>query len=114
MRSNTVPVKPQQLHYPPEGERGEEGEGGKESAREGEIKTECVRISVMRTDCRSGIQSTAEFTDFWETGIARVMCFNKIRSAWAFGFYTGVLNVFCALVYTRIECLLDESVCLHV
>lgn len=38
MRSNTVPVKPQQLHYPPEGGRGKRvGEcvegGGSESGR---------------------------------------------------------------------------------
>lgn len=41
MRSNTVPVKPQQLHDPPEGGRGRT-----------ERERESVRVSVMRTDCR--------------------------------------------------------------
>lgn len=51
MRSNTVPVKPQQLHYPPEGGRGKRVgecvEGGAQRVGEGgQIKRECVRISV--------------------------------------------------------------------
>lgn len=70
MRSNTVPVKPHQLHDPPEGGRGRT-----------ERERESVRVSVMRTDCRSGIQSTAELNSFWETGIVQVMCFNKKRFA---------------------------------
>ncbi len=50
----------------------------------------------MRTDCRSGIQSTAELNGFWETGIVQVMCFNKIRFAGASGVYAGVCAVFSA------------------
>lgn len=36
-----------------------------------------MRMCIMRTDCESEIQSTAELNGFWETGIVQVMCFNK-------------------------------------
>lgn len=84
VRSNTVAVKPQQLHDPPEGGRGRTRRGG------GQIKRESVRASVMRTDCRSGIQSIAELNGFWETGIVQVMCFNKIRFTGASSVDAGV------------------------
>ena len=82
VRSNTAPVKPQQLHYPPEGGRGGRREEGGERREERGGRTDkeavCVRISVMKTDCRSGIQSSAELNALWGTEIVQVMCSNKI------------------------------------
>ena len=81
MRSNTAPGKPQQLHFPPGGGWGAGGRTDKEK---------CVRISIMRTDCRSGIQSTADLIGFWETGIVQVLCFNKIPITRASVEYAGM------------------------
>lgn len=39
-----------------------------------------MRTCIMRTDCESKIQSTAELNGFWEMGIVQVMCFNKTPS----------------------------------
>lgn len=41
MRSNTVPVKPQQLHYPPAGGRGRGRGGGGGADKEGASENKC-------------------------------------------------------------------------
>lgn len=50
VRSNTVPVKPLQLHYPPEGGRGKRVGGAGEDSESGRGRTDkegvCENISV--------------------------------------------------------------------
>lgn len=75
-RSNTAPVKPQQLHYPPEGGQGS-GAGARlrEWASEARLERECVR---MRAVCKSRIQSTLGVNGFGELRIFEVISFNKV------------------------------------
>lgn len=61
----------------------------------------CVRICIMRTDCRSEIQSTDELNGFWERGIVQVMCFNKMPS----------LEPLLSLLMCSVPCL--NVKCLH-